>query len=356
MDLFNHRVRQLAGALQHGFRLSQLYNRLLYEVQAALRWRKCTYQPIWLHLYVSSRCNFRCRFCTNQAANDAGKVPIGYHAPVDNMTMDTFRAVLSRFDRAMVCTLCGVGEPFLNPHLLEMLTYAHGKRMVTEVVTNGSLLSSDRAAALLDIPLDRITISLLETDTERHQQIADTKRQFLPQVIGNVRAFIEERVRRGAKTEVKLSRVLTRRDLSRARDFIECAIAIGADTVVFNNLIVSEMRDFEDSQCLFDDEDTRRFFAAIESEYGNTITLRLPILIKRARKDKRPHCNWYWKNLSVDAAGNVSGCGRFITPKAEYGRFNDTEVWNASHFTSMRDSFRENAILDCCASCVESST
>ncbi len=347
-------LTQIAHAVAYGFRPVQLYNRAHYELASRLRLLNCHYHPIWLHFYVSSRCNFRCRFCTNHSEGETGKVSIGYHRPLPDLTLSTFKEAINKFDRAMVCTLCGVGEPFLNAEIFHMIAYAKSKRMITEVITNGSFLSPIQIEKIFDSRLDRITISLLESDEKEHNYLINIKRNVFGKITQDIATLVASRNQRGIKLEIKISRILTKSTVHKAEEFIQLGIKLGVDKVIFHNLIFAEITSFELEECLFEDVETKTYFEHLQEKYGHYVQIETPTLLKRELKEKKPDCLWYWKNISIDAGGNVSGCGRFITPKPQYGAFNDEDSFNNSHFREMRESFIKNKILECCQNCVES--
>jgi len=255
----------------------------------------------------------------------------------------------------MVCTFCGVGEPFLSPDLFNMIAYAKSKRMIAEVITNGSFLSPAQVDKILESRLDRITISLLESDEQEYQHLINIKRNMFSKVTEDIALLVASRNQKRAKLEIKISRVLTRSALPKAEAFIQLGIKLGVDRVIFHNLIFAEITDFALEECLFDDPETRMYFERLKEKYETYIQIETPTLLERDLRKKKPSCRWYWKNMSIDADGNVSGCGRFITPKPAYGNFTDADPLNNSHFIEMRNSFINNDILEVCKNCVESS-
>lgn len=350
MEIF----KKILRALYHRFNYGQIYNRVKYELAIKYDKLKCSYQPVWLNLYVTSRCTFRCRFCTNHAVNESGKVKIGYQQPIKDMSLETFQNIIDKFDKAMVATFCGVGEPFLNAHLLNMISIAKKKHMITEVVTNGSLLSNKLIDEIFKVGLNRISISLNESNNERHYHIVNTNKDFFPEIIKNIKNLVEIKKTKNKKIEIKISRVLTKSSLPLAEEFIDLGIRLGVDKVVFHNLIFSKITQFQLAECLFDEKPTVKMFEEISVKYKNLIKIDFPGLLKKNANGICSRCTWYWKNISIDAEGNVSGCGRFITPKREYGNFQDKDVFNSQHFIKMRESFNNKNILDCCKYCVES--
>ena len=346
-------LNKFIESIHYRFKIGQIYNRLRYEFFVKKRPEVCRYHPIWLQLYVTSRCTFNCKFCTNHAVNESGKIEIGYHHKTEDMSLDLFKTIVDKFYDATVCTFCGVGEPFLNVNLLNMIALAKNKRMITEVVTNGSLLSESNINQLLDGGLDKITISLNESDRERHKFLVNAGGVFFDQIINNIKILVNLRNKKWGKVEIKISRVLTKSTLRLAEEFILLGINLGVDKVIFHNLIFSNIKGFDKQECLFDEFNTAELFNKLADKYGKSIDIEFPKLINIHPEEVEPRCPWYWKNIGIDADGNVSGCGRFMVPKRSYGNFLDIDIWNNKYFRDMRKLFLTNQVLDCCRGCVE---
>lgn len=345
--------KKIISAFYKKFNFGQLYNRFKYEINASNRKEFCSNDPIWIQLYVTSRCNFRCNFCTNHSSLIGGKVDIGYHDLYKDMTYSMFKTVVERFKKATSCTFCGVGEPFLNKDLIEMIKYAKEKRMVTEVVTNGSMLNRLLINEILEIGLDRINISINESDKKRHQLITNTKVSIFDEIIKNVSYLVENKKANNSNLEIKISRVLGKSTLSYAEDFIKLGIKMGIDKIIFHNFILSADSEFGKNEYLFENDENLNFIENLKNKYRKIINIDFPILIKNNFSNK---CPWYWKNISVDSNGNVSGCGRFITPRNDYGNIESDVLWNNKHFSEMRNKFIDNKMLECCKSCIENSS
>ena len=206
---------------------------------------------------------------------------------------------------------------------------------------------------ILDSGLNCITISLLEADANAHSEVIAVKKPFFDRIVESIAQLRSARDSRGkGKPSIKISRVLTQSTRELGYDFVDLGVRLGVDEVLLNNLIL-EIGQFEMRECLFDTSENWAFFEALRSKYEDRgIKLELPVLLKQ---EKRAGCDWYWKSMSIDADGNVSGCGRFIMPKAAYGSTHDGDPWNGSHFTSMRRRFNDFDLLECCQNCIESS-
>jgi MoaA/NifB/PqqE/SkfB family radical SAM enzyme len=119
---------------------------------------------------LTNRCNAVCYFCPRDAMPEQGL-----------MRHDVFEQSLARavefqgLARALPAPLeprivfCGTGEPLVHHRAAEYVRRVRDTGLACEVSTNGSLLSRDRALALLDAGLEWININVsdLGTDYER---------------------------------------------------------------------------------------------------------------------------------------------------------------------------------------------
>lgn len=118
--------------------------------------------PFVLFVDPASSCNFKCTFC-----------PTGDRALIKGtgryqgaMRLEVFRKIiddLGEFDEDIkVLRLYKDGEPFLNKNLAEMIAYAKasGRVPYIDTTTNGSLLTPDRVAPLIEAGLDKMNISV----------------------------------------------------------------------------------------------------------------------------------------------------------------------------------------------------
>lgn len=344
--------KKIISALSKNFSFGQLLNRFKYEINTSSRKEICNYDPIWIQLYVTSRCNFRCNFCTNHSSEIGGKVNIGYHNIYEDMSFSTFKNIIKKFGNAMSCTFCGVGEPFLNKDLIGMIKHAKNKKMITEVVTNGSKFDHKLIDEILEAKLDRITISLNESDKMRHKELTNTREGVFDKIVENISHLVGKKRAKNSNLEIKICRVLSKNSLSYAEEFIKLGIKIGIERIIFHNSIYSVDDKSGNNECLFEDEENISFIKELRNKYEKKIDIEFPILIKKNFSNR---CLWYWKNISIDSHGNVSGCGRFMVPKKEYGNIKNDMVWNNNHFSEMRRRFIKNNMLECCKSCIENS-
>jgi GTP 3',8-cyclase len=127
-----------------------------------------------LRISVTDRCNFRCVYCMPKEI--FGSAFAGYVHRDDLLTFEEIARVAALFVQAGVekIRLTG-GEPLIRrdlERLVEMLARIRGLEDLT-LTTNGSLLTREKARALRDAGLRRITISLDSLDDEVFRKLND---------------------------------------------------------------------------------------------------------------------------------------------------------------------------------------
>lgn len=109
--------------------------------------------PISVNLVVTTRCNYKCRFC------------FGHYKQLKAIPKDDCILEIPKLLAEAGCqklTLEG-GEPFLSPKLSELLKKAKNLGLVTCVVTNGKLVTKEKMKSLSPY-LDWIALSIDSVD------------------------------------------------------------------------------------------------------------------------------------------------------------------------------------------------
>lgn len=150
--------------------------------------------PFVMFVDPSSACNFRCKFCPTgdrQLIKNTGRWQ-------GTMKFDLYTKIiddLKEFDRPLkVLRLYKEGEPLLNPHLSDMISYAKRSGMADyiDTTTNGSLLTNDLSLRLIDAGLDRINISVDAMSDEQFLEFTKTKVNF-DNYVDNIRFLYDNR-------------------------------------------------------------------------------------------------------------------------------------------------------------------
>ncbi len=132
-------------------------------------------KPYTLLIEPSSACNFRCRMCFQNAAQEEFK------DKRRNMDMNLFRKILDQAkawpgERFKVLKLCIYGEPLMNPHFAEMMALAKEAEIADRIETtsNASLFNDEICLAMIKAPLDYLRVSIYSAIPEKHAAITNS--------------------------------------------------------------------------------------------------------------------------------------------------------------------------------------
>jgi radical SAM protein with 4Fe4S-binding SPASM domain len=142
--------------------------------------------PASLQLEPTNVCNLRCISCPS----DRSTRQKGY------MEMALFREII---DEAAEIGVERVhfylhGEPFLHPHVSEMLSYIKSRRLSVHVTTNGSPLDKPKIKAVLEAGLDlgdHLIFSILGHSKDSHERIMRNVNH--ERVLANIEEFVSMR-------------------------------------------------------------------------------------------------------------------------------------------------------------------
>ena len=112
--------------------------------------------PLELFVEVSARCNLRCRMCA--IGHDERYQPGGGRPGL--LTPELFGTLGPLFPTLLRAHLYGLGEPLLNPHLEDFVRELSAAGVHTRTTSNATLMTRERAEALVDAGLDRISLSI----------------------------------------------------------------------------------------------------------------------------------------------------------------------------------------------------
>ena len=186
-----------------------------------------------LYVEASSRCNLACKMCFR-------------HSWVGEKFGDLDPAVFARVmdDPALRETgtifFGGMGEPLVHPALTEMTAHAASRGKKVELVTNGTLLTPEKAGELLKAGVSRIWVSIDEL-YENYGKIQIGSDFGL--VLGNLEAF--NALRRGTQVRLGMTAVVMRDNIASLRRIREFAEHFGADDLNLSHIIPNRAQDIE---------------------------------------------------------------------------------------------------------------
>src|SRR5712675_1266490 len=118
--------------------------------------------PVSISIEPTTSCNLRCPEC-----------PSGLRAftrPTGMMKRELFESVVNQLAPSLSYLIFYFqGEPYLHPHLLEMIRLASQKKIYTATSTNAHFLDDEASRETVESGLDRLIISLDGTTQETYQ-------------------------------------------------------------------------------------------------------------------------------------------------------------------------------------------
>src|SRR5437762_9632909 len=116
--------------------------------------RLATSTPKILWIELTSKCPFKCIFCTREVRWGVGK----------NLDFDAYRSLIAQLDEPEFIGLNYSGESIHYPHLIEAIRLAVSTGAYTELVT--ALASAPRPLVrqIVESGLDRLAVSIHSVD------------------------------------------------------------------------------------------------------------------------------------------------------------------------------------------------
>lgn len=108
----------------------------------------------FLFFELTDQCNLNCLHCGSKCtAKNSNFLPL---AEIEQ----TLKSVSEKYDPGNIMVCLTGGEPFLHPDLFQIVSMAHTMGFPVGITSNGTLIDSRKALALLTAGLDTITISI----------------------------------------------------------------------------------------------------------------------------------------------------------------------------------------------------
>lgn len=289
-------------------------------------------KPFTLLIEPSSVCNFRCKMCFQNAAEEK------FDPRRNIMTLDMFQKVIDQAkqwdgDKFRVLKLCIYGEPFINKDFTKMVGIAKKADIADRIETtsNASLLNPDVSRLLVESGLDYLRVSIYSAIPAEHERITGSKIS-MQQVYDNLRALKEIKKEMSSHTPFVAAKMLDTFDDSENSLFIETY------KTVADEVYIDEPHNWVE----IGNED---FIGRLYGEKRNEIKLS----VNQGRKV----CPMPFTTLAVRSDGSVSPCCNDWYGGTNVGSiFEETleEIWNGKpmyEFLRMQLEERNHENVSC---------
>ena len=154
----------------------------------------------------TTRCNFTCGFCAGRSMRQ-GDLP-----------WETFERFLALHPALRHVELQGEGEPLMHPRFFDMVSACRTRGISVSIITNGSMLTREKADRLVEAGVASVHVSLESADHAEFRTIRGGK---FSKVVDGVRTLMERRRALGAdRPVVGFSVTVLRRTVGAIHDIV----------------------------------------------------------------------------------------------------------------------------------------
>jgi radical SAM protein with 4Fe4S-binding SPASM domain len=224
-------------------------------------------------------CNLHCEMCPVPSADTL----MNFRKPTA-MTLSMFKLIVDQLsDKHRCLHLNQMGEPLLNPQIVEFVKYAKFKGHTVSLTTNGTLLNIGLAKNLIEFGLDEITISFDGAKKDTYEYI-----------------------RKGALYENTLNNIdnllyIIKNNRSNCKVKIDCILS---DLTKLEKNQIEELWNGKNVKLNFLKLDNWGGQFNLPSEFGTKKTPESD----ESKISKRYPCDLLWTTLAISAEGRVMYC------------------------------------------------
>lgn len=165
---------------------------------------------------VTARCNLRCEFCDYWRMRE----------PDELSTAEYCRLLEQLAAAGCVKVHFSGGEATLRKDIFDLLAFSAGLGMKTNLTTNGTTLTPERARRLVETGVHGVSLSLDGPDARTHDALRGVPGAF-DRTVKGIRRLGRARDRAGSRLKLRLNMVLTRHNYRRLPEVIELAADLG---------------------------------------------------------------------------------------------------------------------------------
>ena len=292
--------------------------------------------PKHVSIEPSSKCNLHCIMCTRETL---AQKPLNI-----NMSFEDFKKIIDQFENPADVVLCGVGEPLLNKHLVDMVQYITDKGWNANVINNATLMTEKKSHELIEAGIKKVTFSIHGGTAETHHLIRQGPKNVdsLERVYQNIKRFVEIRNERKSDAYVIANYLAARQTVSEFGKTLRTAKEIGIDEVVALRLINvhGTLADLEVSD-------------AQAREMINYKKLAKELGIKFSFWEGAGGCRELWECVFIMSNGDVAPCDGWVYDMPPMGNVLEesmTSIWNSQKYKDLRQKFLKRE-LEWCENC-----
>lgn len=290
--------------------------------------------PISLSIEPTTACNLSCPECPSGLKSFSRKQ--------GSLKREFFEKTIEQiYQKSFYLTFYFQGEPYINPNFLDMVKFAHGKKMYTATSTNAHFLNDVNSRKTIESGLDRLIISIDGTDQKVYESYR--KGGSLDKVLEGTKNIIKWKKQLRSKTpHVIFQFLVVKPNEHQIEDIKILARELGVDEVKFKT---AQVYNYENGNELIpENKKYSRYKMLGNGKYQ----------IKNRLSD---HCWRLWHSCVITWDGKVVPCCFDKDATYQLGDLRKNsfrEVWQSTKYYNFRSTvLRGREHIDICKNCSE---
>lgn len=252
------------------------------------------------------------------------------------MKIKTFKGIIDKIHPYTAeILLYYMGEPFLNPHIYNMIEYVKKFDIKMYICTNGLSVDPVRLAEADPDEVEFVVGGVTQKIHEMYRKGGDLKR-----TLENARKAAEEKRKRNGKMKVVLHLIVMKHNEHQIPEFLKLEEQLKLDEVV---LVSPCVRTYEQGLEYLPKDDQWWLYDREAFEDQGTLRLRTKKL-----------CYWIWHSYVILWNGNIVPCCGDVEGKYTMGNIlkqDIMDIWNSKKYREFRKEVIHESDVDICRLC-----
>ncbi len=280
-----------------------------------LRRHKVKNLPFLVQIEPTNNCNLRCSLCLvgqNRLKRIKG-----------NMSFVNFKSIIDQLEPELCyLALYNLGEPFLNPEIFKMISYAKSRNIFIRLSTHGDFKNSETIKKITESGLDELLISLDCATPSSY--LSYKKSDNFKRVINNIELLVSGR-KKNKKPYLVLQLLLMHDTENEIHDFKKLARGLKVDKILFKKIRINSLH-----------TEPQKNYLPINKKY-----------IRARYKDNftKNSCIHPWISTVIFWDGTVAPCCFDMEGEYAFGNIHKeklSRIWNNSAYIKFRKEISLN--------------
>lgn len=309
---------------------------------------KMLFPPYKIDVEPTTRCNLNCTFC---------QVPGWSRSLVRDLSLDDFKNIINKFPHLKSVKLQGMGEPFLNKELLEMIDFCNQKGIYSTIFNNGTVINDVIIKKLFKSPPLFLIFSLDTPNRETYKLIRG--KDMFNKVINNIHLAVAERNNTNSNTKIEIWCVLNKYNLAEIDKLVGLAKDLGVDNISVQTKLTcfskKSLKRKNDSITVNISDAQSVDILNNAVKLAKNINQSFSVYKGDYFSENRP-CTFVKNSIYVSVEGEIVPCCIIADPRIismgnihKVNSIND--VWNNKLYKNLRMAIQKNKLPSFCENC-----